>query len=63
MGVKNKLPLIGISGCRKNFDNCDYDCAPHMFMEALEQNCDVMPLIIPPLGDYLEFDALINLFD
>ena len=63
MAVKNKLPLIGISGCRKSFDNCDYDCAPNMYMEALEKNCHVIPLIIPPLGDHLEFDALINLFD
>lgn len=56
-------PLIGVSGCRKDIDGIDFDCAGRKYTRAIEQGCDAVPLIIPTTGDALDRQALIRRVD
>ena len=63
MNTKSPPPIIGVSGCRKDIDGYDYDSAPHMFIDALEQACGAVPLIVPTLGVALDRKTLIDHVD
>jgi len=63
MNTKEAPPIIGVSGCRKDIDGYAYDSAPQMYVEALDQTCGAVPLIVPTLGDKLHRASLINHVD
>lgn len=63
MSNKPNPPLIGVSGCRKELDGIDFDCAGRKYTRAIEQGCDAVPLIIPTTGDALDRQSLIGRID
>ncbi len=56
-------PLIGVSGCRKQIGEQEFDAASHRYVQAIEQACGAVPLIVPTLGDVLDRKALLNRLD
>ncbi len=56
-------PLIGVSGCRKDIDGQDFDCAGRKYTRAIELACEAVPMIIPTTGDALDRKSLLNHVD
>lgn len=63
MSTSLHTPLIGVSGCRKDVDGQDFDCAGRKYTQAIEQACDAIPLIIPTTGDKLDRQSLLERID
>jgi putative glutamine amidotransferase len=63
MNSKSPPPLIGVSGCRKDFHGHDFDCAGRKYTRALELACEAIPLIIPTTGDALDRKTLLGRID
>ncbi len=63
MSNKTHPPLIGVSGCRKNVDGQDFDCAGRKYTRAIELACNAVPLIIPTTGDELDRESLLERVD
>ena len=56
-------PIIGLSGCRNTIHGHEIDSTSHYFVEAVDQACGAIPMIIPALGDALDRQTLLRRVD
>ncbi len=63
MSNNSSPPIIGLSGCRGDVDGHPSAGTSQYFIEAVDQVCEAIPLIIPALGEKLDRRALLNHVD
>jgi len=56
-------PLIAVTADRKEVDPYFWHAAPEPYIEAALEVADVIPVIVPSMGDKLELDALLDRVD
>lgn len=61
--MASSSPIIAVSGCRFVYDGFEHDGVPQVYIEALEQICGALPLVIPTLGGRLDRRALLEHVD
>src|SRR3989344_6344038 len=59
----SRLPLIGVTACTKQVGLHPYHIAGDKYVRAVAVGAGGLPLIIPSLGDLLDFDALLSSLD
>ncbi len=59
----SRLPLIGVTACTKQVGLHPYHIAGDKYVRAVAVGAGGLPLIIPSLGDVLDFDALLSSLD
>ena len=56
-------PLVAVTADRRMFDNYNWHAAPEQYLEALVAAADVMPVVVPSMGDRIDLDALLENVD
>jgi len=56
-------PVIGIPADRRVLDPHPFHIVGEKYVAAIHEGADAMPLLIPPMGDVLDLDAVINHVD
>ncbi len=56
-------PIIGVPACRRIVDPHPFHMAGEKYLHALANGSNVLPLIIPALGDSLQIDEIIASID
>jgi len=56
-------PAVAIVTDMREFDNEEWHCVPDQYMNALSNVARVLPLFLPALGDFIDFDKLLNRVD
>lgn len=56
-------PIIAVSTDVRHFENYDWHAAPHQYVEAALKTGGLCPLLVPSLGDALDFDSLLGAVD
>ncbi|GLK87375.1 gamma-glutamyl-gamma-aminobutyrate hydrolase family protein [Pseudomonas turukhanskensis] len=59
----SRLPLIGVTACTKQVGLHPYHIAGDKYVRAVAVGAGGLPLIIPSLGDVLDFDVLLDSLD
>ncbi|MGY4533427.1 putative glutamine amidotransferase [Pseudomonas sp. TE3786] len=59
----SRLPLIGVTACTKQVGLHPYHIAGDKYVRAVAVGAGGLPLIIPSLGNLLDFDALLDSLD
>lgn len=55
-----RQPLVAISSDVRNFENYTWHAAPDQYLMAAYQAADVIPLIVPSIGEGLDIDAILD---
>ncbi len=55
-----RMPLVAIASDVRQFENYTWHATPHQYLDAVLSVAGVMPLILPSLGDALDFDSLLS---
>ncbi len=58
-----KLPVVGVPTCRQLIGDLEYDCTQHKYLAALYKSANVLPMLIPLIGDQIEVDAILDHLD
>ena len=53
-------PLVAVTSDRRMFDNYYWHATPEQYLEALVAAADVLPVIVPSLGERIDLDALLE---
>ena len=56
-------PIVAVSACVKDIGGFDYYCVNDKYVDALVKACDVMPIVLPPLGDALGVQDVLEMCD
>jgi putative glutamine amidotransferase len=56
-------PLVAISSDVRHFDNYTWHAVPQQYVEAAVAGAGVLPMMLPSLGDRIDFDALLSRVD
>lgn len=56
-------PVVLIPACSKDIGHHPFHVVGRKYVDAVAQAAGCMPLLVPPLGDALEIDALLGLAD
>jgi putative glutamine amidotransferase len=56
-------PLVAISSDVRHFDNYTWHAVPQQYVEAAIAGAGVLPMMLPNLGDRVDFDGLLSRVD
>lgn len=58
-----RQPLVVVSSDVRQFDNYTWHAAPLQYLQAVLAGSGVLPLMLPALGDRIDFDSLLGSVD
>ncbi len=58
-----KQPLVAVSSDVRTFDTYTWHAAPQQYVEAAITGAGVLPMLLPCLGERIDFDALLGSVD
>lgn len=56
-------PIVAVSACVKDIGGFDYFCVNDKYIYGLVKACGVMPVLLPPLGDVLGAEDVLDMCD
>lgn len=56
-------PVVAIVADMREFDHEEWHCVPDQYMNALTKVANVLPVLVPALGPFIDFGALLNRVD
>ncbi len=63
--TKSKMtqPLVAVSTDMRHFENYHWHATPHQYVDAALLKAGVLPLLLPSLGERIDFDGLLTRVD